>query len=160
MKIRGYKKQDESSVREIFAKYWTDNGFLEELHEKLNIYVEKSEEYYTSAYRFCVAEKNDEIVGIGGFRVAPKYLKELSKTTNPAELYVIASKSKGGGVGSSLIQAMTEDAKRLHFTEMVCYSPETHDGSWKFYDKHGFIKHGIIKDPDDGYPGMLWNVIL
>lgn len=75
-------------------------------------------------------------------------------------MYVIASKLQNEGIGSMLVQKVIEEAKSLHFTEIECYSPETHSSSWKFYEKLGFTKHGIIKDPDDGYPGMLWKKVI
>jgi len=59
-----------------------------------------------------------------------------------------------------LVSKVIEEIKKLNFTEIACYSPETHNSSWKFYEKLGFIRHGIIKDPDDGYPGMLWRKLI
>lgn len=150
MKTREYNKKDEVEVKNIFAQYWTDTEFLNELTEEL----------YAGTYKFDVAEKDGEIVGVAGLREAPMHLRSYANTEKPAELYIIASKYKNKGIGNLLGQKIINEAKKLGFTEMVCYSPETHNSSWKFYEKIGFTKHGIIKDPDDGYPGMLWKKII
>ena len=150
MEIRNYNKKDKVAVQHIFAKYWTDREFLDELEKNLD-----GGEVY-----FYVAEKYDEIIGVAGFRKAPKYLRDYAETENPVELYIIASKEKNKGFGNTLAQKIIEKAKKMNFTEIECYSPETHNSSWEFYEKLGFKKHGIINDPDDGYPGMLWRKVL
>jgi N-acetylglutamate synthase-like GNAT family acetyltransferase len=150
MKIRNYNKKDKTAVQDIFAKYWTDKEFLDELEENLD-----NDKVY-----FYVAEKDNEIVGVAGFREALEHLRVYAETKNPAELYIIASKEKSKGTGNILAQEVIKKAKGLDFTEIECYSPETHNSSWRFYEKLGFTKYGIINDPDDGYPGMLWIKII
>jgi len=146
MKVRDYDNKDEVEVKNIFTQYWTDNEFLNELAEELKAKVCK----------FYVAEKNGEVVGIAGLREAPTHLRNHADTSEPAELYIIASKYQNQGIGNFIGQKIVGEAKKLGFAEILVYSPETHISSWKFYEKLGFKKHGIIKDPDDGYPGMLW----
>jgi L-amino acid N-acyltransferase YncA len=146
MEIRDYDENNKRAVRDIVALYWTDKEFLNEFtklidEHKLHLYV---------------AEHGNEIVGVAGFREAPEFLRVHAQTRNPAELYIIASKSQHEGIGSLFVQKVIEESRKLHFTEIECYSPATHEGSWKFYEKLGFAHHGIIKDPDDGYPGVLW----
>ncbi|MBI5798473.1 MAG: GNAT family N-acetyltransferase [Candidatus Yonathbacteria bacterium] len=148
MKIRDYSENDRDAVQNIFTKYWTDEEFLSELAKNID----------ERKMRFYVAEKDDAVVGVAGFREAPEYLRVYAETKNPAELYIVASKLQNEGIGSALVQKVVEEAKNLFFTEIECYSPETHNRSWKFYEKLGFTKHGIIRDPDDGYPGMLWRI--
>lgn len=156
--IRSYKKKDEKQVKCIFAQYWADDVFLNELSEKLDISGKAKSN--TDTYRFYVAENNGEIVGIAGLRKAPDHLSVYADTGNPVELYVIASKIKKMGIGEALEQKIIKEAKELGFTEMLCYSPETHSSSWSFYEKLHFKKHGMIVDPDDGYPGMLWKKLF
>jgi len=107
-----------------------------------------------------VADKDGEIVGVVGIRKAPDFLKKEADTDKPAELYVIASKIKTEGIGSLLVKKMIEVAKELSFTEIIGYSPETHNSSWRFYESLGFAQGGIVKDPDDSYPGMIWKKII
>lgn len=150
MEIRNYNEHDKSAVQDIFVKYWTDKEFLNELTDNID----------GNEISFYVAEKNDDIVGIAGFRKAPEYLRIHATTEKPAELYIIASKLQRQGIGNTLIQKVIEEAKNQSYTEIECYSPETHESSWKFYEKLGFTQRGIINDPDDDYPGMLWVKII
>ncbi|MEX0910333.1 MAG: GNAT family N-acetyltransferase [Candidatus Paceibacterota bacterium] len=150
MEIRKYNQRDEGQVKNIFAQYWTDPEFLSELSENLN----------STSCNFYVADKDGGIVGVAGIRKAPGFISVEADTKNPSELYVIASKRKNEGNGSLLAKKMIEVAKEQGFTEIIGYSPETHSSSWRFYESLGFTQGGIIKDPDDGYPGMLWKKIV
>jgi len=150
MKFRKYNKKDRIEVKDIFRQYWTDDEFLNELAGELD-----------SKYcKFYITEENNEVVGIVGLRKAPAHFGNYTDTKNPAELYIIASKYKNKGIGNLLGQKIIAEAKKLKFTEILCYSPETHKNSWKFYENLGFIKHRIIKDPNDEYPGILWKKII
>ena len=75
------------------------------------------------------------------------------------ELYIIASRIKGRGVGSALLQYVEKQIPGM-YKHLVLYSPETHKSSWGFYERNGFESGGIINDPEDGYPGMLWKKAL
>jgi RimJ/RimL family protein N-acetyltransferase len=150
MKFRDYHKEDQFEVKNIFVQYWNDNDFLNELDRELNRGISK----------FYVVKKDHEIIGVAGVREIPRYLKRYATTQRPVELYIIASKYQNNGIGKFLGEKIIEETKNLRFTEILCYSPETHSNSWKFYEKLGFTKEGIINDPDDGYPGMLWKKIL
>lgn len=149
MYIKKYQASNKQSVQDIFAQYWNDPEFLEELTQNL----ESNDTY------FYTAENDDTIVGIIGLRKAPEYLCRHHTVDNykkSLELYILASQSQNKGVGTRLLEKAIEFAKEFGYTEIVCYSPETHSDSWKFYEKNGFINQGIIHDPDDGYPGILW----
>lgn len=146
MVFRKYENKDKGEVADIFSKYWTDEEFLDELSKSLC-----SKECY-----FYVATEGEEVLGVVGLRNIPKYLSKYSDTDNPVELYVIASKYQNKGSGSFLLEKIINEVKDIGFTEILCYSPETHRDSWDFYERQGFLKSGIINDPDDGYPGMLW----
>lgn len=151
MKFRKYDKRDFIYIEKICSQYWNDKNFLAEISEKLD----------SSSCNFYIVENEEkEILGFGGFRDAPIHLRKNIVTKTPAELYIIASKYKNKGVGSFLCEKIIEEAKKLNYTEMLCYSPETHAASWKFYENLGFVKLGIIKDPEDGFPGMLWQKIF
>ncbi len=146
MNFRRYKETDEIYVKDIFRLYWTDPEFLDELASNL----------LSDDYIFYVLEKDNEINGIVGLRKASGHLLAYTDTEKPVELYIIATKHQRKGVGSLLGQRTIKELQRLKWTEIICYSPETHSSSWKFYENLGFSRVGIINDPDDGYPGMLW----
>ena len=103
MKIRDYNKKDKDAVQSIFTKYWTDEEFLGELSE----YIDGGKMHY------YIAEKDNEVVGVAGFREAPEYLRFYAETKNPAELHIVASKLKNEGVGSLLVK----EGKRRAVTE-------------------------------------------
>lgn len=144
MIIRDFKKDDTQQVEAIFALHFTDAEFLKELSDALE------------QYPFFVAEEDGgEIVGVGGLRSAPEYLARCASTTNPAEFYIVASKYKGRGIGESLRVHRLEAAKKLGYTEVVLYSPNSHQVSWGFHDRLGFERVGEVVAPD-GYPGQVW----
>ena len=143
MKFRTYTKEDSASVHDIFAQYWTDSEFIEELNEEL----EKAD--------FWVAEDGGEVIAIAGVRPSPPHLG--SKTS--LELYIIAVKQQGTGVGSQLLEYVEAQIPE-EYSELVLYSPETHKSSWGFYERNGFESMGIIKDPEDGHPGMLLRKVI
>lgn len=159
MTIRDYKKEDKDQAEEIFVMYWNDKEFRKKLLEKLDIFVEKGEEYNKNQYRFYVAEEGGEIVGIAGFRKAPEHMSQFAVTDNPAEFYILASKYKGKGVGEALRLKRLEEVKKMGFTEVVLYSPDTHEESWGFHDRMGFERVGPAVAPD-GEPGMIWRKVL
>jgi N-acetylglutamate synthase-like GNAT family acetyltransferase len=149
MIIREFQENDRKAVKEIFALYWTDPEFLEEL----------SNELHENSPSFFVAEEGDEIVGIVGFKKLPEYLKPYALTSNPVEFYVIAVKYRRKGIGESLKQKLIEEARRHGFSEILLYSPHTHDESWNFHDTLGFERAGKVTPPEDEV-GHLWRKIL
>lgn len=159
MIIRDFKKGDQEAVEQIFALYWTDQEFLKKLSHKLEMCIEQAQEYIDKKYRFFVAEEKGEVVGIAGFRSVPDHMRLYTKTKNPAEFYVLAAKYKGRGIGKALRLKRLEEAKKLGFTEIVLYSPNSHKDSWDFHDKLEFERVGEATAPD-GEPGQIWRKIL
>jgi [ribosomal protein S18]-alanine N-acetyltransferase len=149
MIIRGFQEKDQKAAEEIFALYWTDPEFLKELSDELN----------KNNSSFFVAEENNEILGIVGFKELPDYLKPYALTDRPIEFYVIAVKYKKRGIGESLKIKLIEEARNRGFSEILLYSPHTHDGSWNFHDKLEFERVGEITPPEDEV-GQLWRKIL
>ena len=114
MKIRDYSEKDKSAIQNIFTKYWTDEEFLSEIAKNID---ERKVHFY-------VAEKDNEVVGVAGFREAPEYLRIHAETRNPVELYIVASKLQNEGIGSTLVQKVIEEARNLFFTEIECTAPK------------------------------------
>jgi N-acetylglutamate synthase-like GNAT family acetyltransferase len=148
MLIKKYENfnKNKKEVQDIFKIYWKDQEFLEELSQALD------SEYC----KFYIASENDEVIGVVGTRNINNFLKEYTATDNPIELYIIAVKYKSKGIGNVLCSHILQESKKINIKEVVCYSPETHSDSWRFYEKLGFVQCGIANDPDDGYPGMIW----
>jgi L-amino acid N-acyltransferase YncA len=156
MIIREFQENDQSAVEEIAALYWTDPEFLKELSGELRSYLNRSSSKDSG---FFVAEENDGILGFVGFRKLPNYLRFYAQTSNPIEFYVIAVKNKGKGVGEKLKLKLIEEVEKLGFSEILLYSPGSHDESWNFHDKFGFERVGEITPPEDD-AGYLWRKIL
>ncbi|MFA7193808.1 MAG: GNAT family N-acetyltransferase [Candidatus Paceibacterota bacterium] len=159
MNIRKFRNEDKYQVEEIFCMYWNDEGFRKRLLDKLDIFIENNDESKQKQYGFYVAEENGEIVGVAGFRKAPEHMLKYSKTEKPVEFYILGSKYKNRGIGESLRIKRIEEAKRLGFTEIILYSPDSHKDSWSFHDRLGFERVGPDVAPD-GEPGMIWRLEL
>lgn len=156
MIIREFQENDQKAVEGIFSLYWTDPEFLKELSGELHLYIESGSKKDSL---FFVAEEDGEIMGIVGFRKLPDYLKPYAQTNNPVEFYVIAVKFKRKGTGEKLKLKLIEEAQKLGFSEMLLYSPHSHDGSWSFHDTQEFERVGEVTPPEDDV-GQLWRKIL
>lgn len=150
--IRDFNEKDKKEVQEIFSMYWTDPEFLDELSGELDQYVKK--EHYEGG--FIVLESNDEIVGIAGYKKIPDYLKKFAQTKNPVELYVIAVKYKRRGFGKQLKFKLIETATKAGFSEILLFSPESHNESWSFHDIFNFKRIGEVTPPEDK-KGHVWS---
>lgn len=156
MNIREFQKSDQKAVEEIFSLYWTDPEFLKELSNELQSYIKEAP---NKDYGFFVAEENSEILGIVGFKKLADYLKPYVLTDNPIEFYVIAVKYKRKGIGEKLKLKLIEEAQRSGFSEILLFSPNSHDESWGFHDRLGFKRAGEVIPPDDEV-GQVWQKIL
>lgn len=156
MIIREFKQEDQKVVEEIFALYWTDPEFLKELSDELQSFIKLS---LNKDLGFFVAEENGEIVGIVGFKKLADYFKPYAETNNPIELYVIAVKHKRNGVGKKLKIRFIEEIKKMGFSEILFFSPNSHNESWSFHDLLDFERVGEIIPPDDEI-GQIWRKIL
>jgi L-amino acid N-acyltransferase YncA len=155
IKVRDYKKEDKEQVQDIFIKYWTDPEFLEELSEELDNFTDIKKHFSG----FIVAEDNNELIGIAGYKETPNYLKDFARTENSVELYVIAVKEKRKGVGKILKSHIIEKAKENNFSEILLFSPDSHNESWSFHDIFDFERLGEFTPPEDEI-GQVWSKIL
>lgn len=157
--IRNLEKQDEQSIKSIFALYWHDQDFLNRLSARLESAINNTEECKKQRLKYLVAEDNDEVVGVIGFRNTPDHMLQFTKTENPAELYILAVKERGKGIGQKLVEEATKQIEDLGYTEIVLYSGETHKDSWGFYDHLGLERVSPATAPN-GEPGYIWRKVL
>lgn len=155
--IRELRKEDIEQVQRIFELYWTDDGFLEKLHNRLKQFVEDSAGLAEQGFKYFVAEENGEVVGIGAMRKAPEKMRKYATTSNPVEFYVLASKYPGRGIGSALRNRRIEEAKKDGYTEIVFFSPDSHQESWAFHDE---LSQRVGPTEVDGEPGVVWRMSL
>jgi L-amino acid N-acyltransferase YncA len=156
--IRELQKNDINQVQKIFEIYWTDDGFLEKLNNRLKQFLENSPEMIEQKFRYFVAEENGEIVGISAMRKPPDKIKKYATTRNPVEFYVSASKYKNRGIGTALRNKRIEEAKQQGYSEVLFYSPESHKDSWKFHDSSGGERIYPVSIDDE--PGCVWRLLL
>ncbi len=155
--IRPFQTSDLASVTEIFNLYWKDD-FGRNLEYKLKRYIKNDPLLLEQDFKIFVAEKQGEVVGVAIIRKAPPYMAKYAQTINPAELYVLAVKHQGQGIGTALTDARINEAKKEGFTEVVLFSGETHQDSWKFHDSHfERVGPGIAPNGEKGY---IWRKSL
>lgn len=144
--IRTLESRDTEHVEKIFDLYWSDD-FRRHLSERI-----KTE---TSDFKWIVAEENGDVVGVAASRTAPERMRQYAKTKKVVELYVIAAKYKGKGIGTVLRNLLIEEAIRNGYTEAVFFSGDTHQDSWAFHDHSDFKRVGSAVAPD-GEQGQIW----
>ncbi len=157
-KIRELEKKDILAVESIYDLYWSGDvrdNFLKRLKD----YAERSPLVIAQGFKYFIAEENGEVVGVAALRKAPDFMKEFTKTDNPAEFYILAVKYRGKGIGTALRKKRIEEAKKLGFTEALFYSGETHQDSWGFHDNSDFKRIGTMVAPN-GEKGQVWRMEL
>ncbi len=155
--IRPLEKRDIETVKYIFDLSWKDE-FRNNLADKLKRYFNNDPILDAQKFKFFVAEDNGEVVGVDAIRDLPDHMKQYASTENPAEWYVVAAKEIGKGIGSALMNHKMVLAKNTDYTEIVLFSGETHQDSWKFHDTH-FERVGPARVPN-GEAGYVWRRIL
>ncbi|MDE1919102.1 MAG: GNAT family N-acetyltransferase [Patescibacteria group bacterium] len=138
--------------------YW-EGDFREKLSKKLADFVNHASESVKQEFGYFVAEENGEVVGVAILRKAPAYIRTFASTGNPAELYILAVKNPGCGIGKALAEAVLSEMKSRHYTEAVLYSSEAHRKSWGFYKHTGFERVGPAAAPS-GEPGFIWRKVF
>jgi L-amino acid N-acyltransferase YncA len=68
-------------------------------------------------------------------------------------------KYKRKGIGRELKSKLIEEIKNNGFSEILLYSPNTHQESWNFHDTLGFDRVGEVTPPEDE-AGHVWRKIL
>ncbi|MEQ1561724.1 MAG: hypothetical protein ABL899_03350, partial [Nitrospira sp.] len=72
---------------------------------------------------------------------------------------IIAVKYKRTGIGKILKLKLIEEVSKSGFSEIILYSPGSHNESWKFHDILGFERAGEVTPPEDDI-GQVWRKIL
>lgn len=144
--IRKLEFRDIEEVEKIFDLYWSDD-FRGHLSECL-----KTD---TRDLKWFTAEENGEIVGVAASREAPERMRQYAKADKVVELYVIAVKYKGKGIGTALRNSRIGAAKKEGYEEAVLFSGDTHQDSWNFHDQSEFKRVGGAVAPN-GEKGQIW----
>lgn len=158
MIIRELNKDDVSAVKDIYELYWSGD-FKDNLINRLRGYVENAPEVIQQSFKYFVAENNGEVIGVAGYRNTPLHMIEFTSTAHPAELYILAVKNKGRGLGKMLVDKVKDELVKSKYTEVVLYSGEAHKESWGFYDHSGFERVAESVAPN-GERGQIWRMPL
>jgi len=158
MIIRKLEERDKKQVENIFDLYWNDS-FRENLQEKLEGYLERNDNIISQNFNMFVLEEDNYILGVAAYRDAPSHMIEYVSTSKPAEMYVVAVKEKGKGVGTKLRDYRIQTAREEGFTELLFFSGESHKDSWGFHDNSDFERVSEALAPN-GEKGYIWRMVL
>lgn len=115
--VRPARTSDVLAIRELVENYAGDGPRL--LRKNMVTLYEDVQEFY-------IAELDDVIVGCGALHVFWHDLGEIRTVA-------VSPNCKGKGIGSKIIEALTERAKVLGLTRLFCLTFEI-----KFFIGHGF----------------------
>jgi len=159
MNIRELQKSDEEQIEEIYDLYWAGSDMRGSFSHRLKIAINNEPAYLERRYKYFIAEDAGEVVGIVGIRmIRPSdFMRKFTKTLNPSEIYVLAVKNRGQGIGRKLIERALDEIKAQGYSEAVLYSSESHQDAWGFYDHLGFERVGPALAPN-GEAGYVWRM--
>ena len=115
--IRPARTADVRAVRDLIDTYSPDGRLLSKNTVTL----------YEDVQEFLVAESDGAIIGCGALHVMWEDLGEIRT------LAVVAD-HKGKGIGSQVLEALTERARALGLSRLFCLTFET-----EFFGRHGFV---------------------
>lgn len=145
--LRDLQKQDVIELGAVYDLYWS-GIFREKLTRKIYEFVTNSEKAHIEKVHYYVAESNNKILGAISFRDAPEPMLKYTTSSNPLEVYILAVREKGKGIGKILIEKMISEGKKSGYTEAVLFNSDSHDESRRFYIKIGFMDAGKAVAPD------------
>ena len=159
MNIRELQKNDQVEIEKIYDLYWPDSDIRKSFYNRLDLAINNELEYLERRYKYFVAEDSEEVVGVIGLRMIrpTDFMSKFVKTTNASEIYIVAVKKRGQGIGRKLVEKALEEIRAQGYMETVLYSSESHKESWGFYDYLGFERVGPELAPN-GEPGCVWRM--
>jgi putative acetyltransferase len=97
---------------------------------------------------FFVAEQGGEIVGTAG----------LTERGSLERLYVLPG-ARGGGLGSALLTAVADEARRLRHAQLEIWSDKLLVDAHRLYERHGarIVAERVNADPDESHE---WGLVL
>ena len=111
MLIRYFTKEDVENIKQIYSLYSFSQEELEHVSGYLNEALNKSSRALEWDLRYLVAEDDNKIIGVLGFRKPPSKLIPFVDTDKPIELYSLFVGIKQKNIGRSLVQKMIEIVK-------------------------------------------------
>ncbi len=151
--VRQLREEDIPALRKISEHWLEDGGIIayDEVEGDMDT-LRYSLDPDSGKTMFVAQTRDSQVVGMMGLNANPKKdLSPFAKTDNPSELivaYVHPEHRGGKGVGTALLGAVQELARKLNKGEVLLESgPRHRETAYAFYDKQpGFSRAGIIKD--------------
>lgn len=147
MKIRDANFEDIESIRKIYNEGIQDRIATLETDEKDVIYMEQWFKQHVERYSIVVAENEGSIVGWASLN--PYNNRCAYAGVGDLSVY-IAREYRGRGIGSLLLKAIEEAARKNGFHKIILYTFPFNEMGQKLYAKNGFRevgtfqKHGIL----------------
>ncbi len=158
--IREPKRSDQPNIEELYEMYWAGQEFKNKLIKRLGDFFDQTKEIIESNFRYFVAtDMEGIIVGVVGIRNVPESMRMYTTTEKGLEIYVLASRDYGKGIGKTLVNRIISLAREEDYHEIILYSGITHKDSWDFYEHIGFYKVQETTAPD-GEIGTIWRKYL
>lgn len=143
-RVRPARKADSAAamavVKAVYDEYaftWDERGYHADLRD-----VEAS---YAA---FFVAELDGRIIGTAG----------LSKRGSLERFYVLPD-ARGRGVGSGLLSAVADEARRRGHRRLEIWSDKRFEDAHRLYERHGarVVGERVHDDPDSSHE---WGLVL
>jgi phosphinothricin acetyltransferase len=147
VKIRDANFEDIESIRKIYNEGIQDRIATLETDEKDVIYMEQWFKQHVERYSIVVAENEGSIVGWASLN--PYNNRCAYAGVGDLSVY-IAREYRGRGIGSLLLKAIEEAARKNGFHKIILYTFPFNEMGQKLYAKNGFRevgtfqKHGIL----------------
>jgi putative acetyltransferase len=127
-------------VRAVYEEYaftWDERGYHADLRDVEAAYA-----------AFFVAELEGRIVGTAG----------LSASGSLERFYVLPE-ARGAGVGSGLLRAVAEEARRRGHSRLEIWSDKRFEDAHRLYERHGarVVGERVHDDPDSSHE---WGLVL
>jgi len=153
MKIREMQESDRDAVMRIFNHYAaTSFAAYPEGPLPPQFFVPLRE----GALSAIVLEEDG---GIAGFGLLKPFLPFPAFRNSGMLTYFLAPEAIGKGLGSQLLERLTEDARKKGMTMLVANMSSKNEASIRFHKRHGFSEAGNLADVGEKFGqtfGVLW----
>ena len=141
-RFRRVKEEDHPALVDIF-NYYIENSYAAYRESKIDAAFVELLERVAGEYPFYTVETtDDDIVGFG--MIHPYHPAEVF--TRVAELsYFLAPAHTGRGLGTKLLNRLTEDARKRGIDTLVASISSRNEQGINFHKKHGFVECGRFK---------------
>ena len=105
-----------------------------------------------------VAAVDDEVTGY--VRLGRHMRLAANDHVRHVEALGVAQAARGRGVGSALVAAAIEEARRRGVAKLGLRALSNNPGALRLYEAHGFVEEGRLRDelrrPDGSYADDVW----